>query len=328
LIARLILFAGVAVAVQAGAVATDAGAFERRVDGTFVLGPVLAGDSVVDAERRGGAERIVRRELAGGPAQTLVELAPRPGSDLVLADLAASPEGFAYGTVEQGQAGGGSAVLGGRFGVEPHGFSGCSGGVASVAVSGATVLNDNCELRLSTLDETGGGTVLTADGMFPRAAEPYVAYLVGSFRRPDVVVYDLRTRQEAYRMPGSALPGALRGYTLSSDGTIAVLYSVRRRGRTVVRLAWASPASQRYRRVPLPDAQRLSAAIVGDRVGFVLGPTRGRARQLGVTGLTGGRRIVARGALGPAVDFDGRRLAYTVMRKRRTYLRVVEPRLG
>ncbi|HEX8123714.1 MAG TPA: hypothetical protein VF549_20860 [Solirubrobacteraceae bacterium] len=329
MIARLISLALAGIAAQAVVAAPAGAAFEQRVAADrLAAGPLLAGDAVVHAERRGDGIRLVRTPLAGGAAATLADLTPRPSTDLVLAGLAASADGFAYGVVEQGPADTGALVAAARFGATPHGIDGCSGGRAAVALSGATVVHDSCGLRVAALDEEGPGTPLAGGeaGRLPQAAEPYAAYVAGD-SRPDVVVVDLRSRQDVYRMPGDALPGSLRGCTLSSNGTVVALYAVTRRvsgrRRAVTRAAWASPAARSWHRLPLPDARFLTARAAGDRVGFLLRPFGASPARVGVVPLTAGAtRTLASGRFGRTIDFDGKRIAYSVARRGVRLLRV------
>jgi len=140
----------------------------------------------------------------------------------------------------------------------------------------------------------------------------------------DIVVYDRATSSEAYRIP-DVWPGIYddKSLDLQADGKIAFHFRKGLGRRFEANVAWASPAEPFAHRLPVSDDGTYVVKMDNDRVVFVRDAARlvskprhliTRTGELGMVGLTGGERVLARpvesSAFGEFFDFDGGRVAW------------------
>lgn len=170
----------------------------------------------------------------------------------------------------------------------------------------------------ATLVDVAIATPYVAWGRNTSAALGSAPSLSGS-----VIVYSLRTRAVAYRLPVRALGlGRLLAFDLQSDGSVAVVAEEPRGGSCGAGVvAWVSTSLRR----PHPVAFREAGSSVrfADRtlVFVTPGPTCARAKLIAVD-LRGRARTLAAfdpssnqgGSLVGDFDFDGRRFTFAVTR--------------
>jgi hypothetical protein len=165
------------------------------------------------------------------------------------------------------------------------------------------------------------------DGYAARIAGRFVAWLEpgGYYNyfccspQPDVVVYDRVADAEVYRLPGSGLPGLVRGLDVQEDGKAAISYVVRRRNDIAGEaLAWASPEEPHLHPVPVPNHHLNDPRIGNDLIAFQRGGNTFfdwvEHADVGIVDLNGDIRRVARRTDGwmltESFDFDGERVAW------------------
>lgn len=150
----------------------------------------------------------------------------------------------------------------------------------------------------------------------------------------EVVVFDRSLGRDAYRLPAPARMALEGERFLQRDGTIAVTgHGAAGEGPRGAdchpeRIAWASVASPRFRRVRAP------ACLPGIRVarGRVLSRHVGRRPRLALRTVEGRLRHLVRGTHVPhrygtvaAFDWDGRRIARVTGARRKLRIRVATP---
>lgn len=337
-----VLVAAVGFGVSAGV--AEAGALTRAVSLPFVdalpvegaatqpqpyAGPVLTGDSgVVWGEARRNRLRLLRGAPGAAGRQPVFDAVGASGGN-VFSHLSAGRGFLALGFASIGRPvgqlsdsgtdggtvviadGGGPALLrsGCRFACSQD-LAAADGDMVAYLVSSLDPARDLDTVIRNV--RTGAEVRVPIDGTYGHLAGRYLSY---NSRTGDdaLVVYDWVAQREAYRLPGEKtgfsgdLVGSPELSALQDDGTVVFRDP---RGRP----AWASPAQPVAHRLPVADAQYRNFALEGglavlgrvrasnpDRsVGELIAvPLGGRAKLL-ATNLTGG----------PAVDFDGRRVAF------------------
>ncbi|MEA2387500.1 MAG: hypothetical protein QOG41_273, partial [Thermoleophilaceae bacterium] len=228
--------------------------------GRVYTAPALAGGRVVWTERPGhGPVAVVRSDApAGGAARTLLSL-PRGPHFAQLFDepvVAASPDLVAAG-IEGGWRHRGdihaqwTAWLGSPVRPLARLDEICPRGSGSFDVSGTRIAGYDCHSGdVVVLDERSG----EPEAHFPggpdvRLAGRYLAVVPGTPR--DVVVYDLDSRLETYRIPAEKLGYGLFDFDVAEDGSVAAVYDGPQDDR-YEKLVWGSPAEPDPVDVPVP----------------------------------------------------------------------------
>lgn len=129
--------------------------------------------------------------------------------------------------------------------------------------------------------------------------------------RGDVVIEDLVTRTEVYRLRNAYPPRAIPSIDLQSDGTVVVVPDTTMSSKP----AWASPAQPTLHPLKLSAREGYAALLDHGRVVFTRSAGRGRY-ELGTVPIGGSARILVRPVLGYSsaqdrnFDFDGSRVAW------------------
>lgn len=161
-----------------------------------------------------------------------------------------------------------------------------------------------------------------------RVAGPYAAFFEelpvapgATTGQDDLVVYDVRSQTDVYRIAVGSLPGqppqggaAVFPVDLKVDGSVAFVYGI----STSARVGWASRAQPYAHVVPLPRAGHWAVRWAGTNLLLLRAPQdQGRLANgtLELSDLRGHiRKVVARGVydqhLIERFDTDGRRVAY------------------
>lgn len=292
-------------------------------------GPVLTGYSgVVWGEARRNRLRLLRVGLGAAGGQPVFEAVGASGGD-VYSHLSAGHGFLALGFASIARPAGNLSD------------SGTDGGTVVIADGGGPALlrsgcrfacsqelaaadDDMVAYLVSSLDpardldtvirnvRTGAEVRLPIDGTYGHLAGRYLSYNSRSGDKA-LVVYDWVAQRELYRLPGQGtgvsgdLIGSQELSALQDDGTVVFRDP---RGRP----AWASPAQPVAHRLAVADAGYRTFALEGGLA--VLGRIRGfdvdrSVGELVAVPLGGSPTLLATNLTGgPAVDFDGRRVAF------------------